>query len=201
VTNFNILGAYRPDSTLVHRAPAWSKLLVLILGAIAATSVRTVTSTIVALVIVLILSAIARIDLKAAAPLLMRFFVLAALLFAFHVLRYSWQSGFAVVGTLFSLTLAATVLTTTTSADEMLGTISAMLRPLRRFGVKSESVALAFSLAMRSIPEIIRLERETADAARARGLERSARARTLPLMMRVIAHALKNGEAVTSRNI
>ena len=97
--------------------------------------------------------------------------------------------------------LAATVMTATTPIDEMLDTLVVWLAPFRRFGVKPERVALAFSLTLRGIPTTIEVAQETRDAARARGLQRSPRARLVPLVIRVVAHARATGDALHARGL
>ena len=70
-----------------------------------------------------------------------------------------------------------------------------------RHRVDPEAVALAFSLTLRAIPTTIAIADETRDAAVARGLERSPRARLTPLVIRVVAHARATGEALQARGI
>ena len=109
--------------------------------------------------------------------------------------------GYAVVGSLFALILAASAVTASTAVDDMVETVTWALGPLRRFGVRPERVALAFSLVIRAIPNVIGIAQETAAAARARGLERSPRARVVPLVIRTVSHAQLTGEALAARGI
>lgn len=109
--------------------------------------------------------------------------------------------GYVVVGSLFALILAASAVTASTAIEDMTDTVTWAIGPLRRFGVKPERVALAFSLVIRAIPNVIGISRETRDAARARGLERSARARVVPVVIRTVAQAQLTGEALAARGI
>ncbi len=117
----------------------------------------------------------------------------------------AWASGFArgysVIGDLFALVLVASAVTASTAVEDMLDTITRALGPLQRFGAKPERAALAFSLVIRAIPSILGIARETAFAARARGLERDPRARVVPLVLRTVAHAQSTGEALAARGI
>ena len=117
----------------------------------------------------------------------------------------AWQNGWAqaveAAGDLVALVLLATVLTVTTPVDEVLDAITTALGPLRRVGVRPDAVALAFSLTIRAIPTTIAIADETRDAALARGLERSPRARLTPLVIRVVAHARATGEALQARGV
>ena len=83
----------------------------------------------------------------------------------------------------------------------MLETLTWALGPLRIFGVRPDRVALTFSLAIRAIPSMLEVGRETADAARARGLERSPRARLVPFVLRAVAQAERTGEALAARGL
>jgi biotin transport system permease protein len=125
----------------------------------------------------------------------------AVLLLAFNAWQNGWPHAVEVVGDLLALILAATVLTATTAVNDLLDTIVRALGPFRRFGVDPERVGLAFSLALRALPGTLDLAAETRDAARARGLERSLRARTTPLVLRVVARARDTGEAMHARGI
>ena len=105
----------------------------------------------------------------------------------------------AIEGAALATVLAASALTASTAADELIDTIVWLLGPLRRFGVRPEQIALAFSLTIRSIPIVLAQARETRDAAKARGLERSPRAYLIPFVLRVVAHAQLTGEALQAR--
>ncbi|RYE75981.1 MAG: energy-coupling factor transporter transmembrane protein EcfT, partial [Myxococcales bacterium] len=51
------------------------------------------------------------------------------------------------------------------------------------------------------IPRTIAIAEETRDAARARGLQRSPRARLIPMVLRVVAHARATGDALHARGL
>ena len=127
--------------------------------------------------------------------------IIAVPLFAFQAWSSGWERGVEVVGGLFALVLAASAVTASTRATDMLDTVAWALRPLRRLGADPDRVALTFSLTMRAIPSVQDLARETLFAARARGLERSPRARTVPLVLRTVAQAQLTGEALAARGI
>ena len=93
--------------------------------------------------------------------------------------------------------LLATAVTVTTPTDEMVDVITRALRPFRRLGVNPDAVALAFSMMLRAIPATAEIADETRQAARARGLERSPRARLTPLVIRVVARARMTGRRCT----
>ena len=196
-----LLGSYRPGSTMLHRAGAGTKLVLLFAAGMTVVLIRGPLSTAIALATALGLVAWSGMGLRLLLRTLRGLLLVAVLLAAYAAWQRGWQQAFETVGDLFALVLAATVLTTTTPVDEMLDTIVRWLRPFRRFGAKPEKVALAFSLTLRGIPATITLAEETRDAAVARGLQHSPRARLIPLVIRVVAHARATGAALHARGL
>lgn len=129
------------------------------------------------------------------------FALIAIPLFAFQAWQHGWERGFTVVGNLLALILAASAVTASTATSDMLDTVAWLLRPLSRLGIDPDRIALAFSLTITAIPSILAVAKETQQAARARGLERSFRARVVPLVLRTVAHAQATGEALAARGV
>ncbi len=193
------LGEYITRRSPLHRLRPGAKLLGLFLFGACTVAFRSVPVGIVALVLGVALALLSGMRANDLLRVGQRFAVVGVLLFAFQAWQRGWEHGFAVVATLFALLLAASALTASTAADELIDTIVWLLGPLRRFGVRPEQVALAFSLTIRSIPIVLAQARETRDAAKARGLERSPRAYLIPFVLRVVAHAQLTGEALQAR--
>lgn len=196
-----LLGAYRPGRSLLHRLPAGAKLLGFFLMGVVVVLVRGPAAALVLLAAAAAACGWARLGLRTTLGALRAVLVMAALLAAYQSWQHGWAPAVESVADLLTLVLLATVLTTTTPVDEMLDTIARSLRPLRPVGVDPERVALAFSLMIRAIPTTIEIAEETRDAARARGLERDPRARLVPLVIRVVAHARATGDALHARGI
>lgn len=195
------IGIFRPGSTIVHRMRPGAKLLGLIALSVTLVWVRTPLMTATALAFVLLTAAVGRVRVSDLLRMLRGFALIAVVLVAFHV----WQNGlvhaWVIVGTLMTLIIAATVVTATTHADDMIATLTWTLSPFRIFGLKPEKVALAFALTLRTIPTVFDLARDTREAARARGLERSLRVYVNPLVIRSVAHARALGEALQARGL
>lgn len=195
------LGAYRPGQSPRHRVRPGAKLAGLFVLAIAVMSTSGVwwTAAWLALGITLaILSGLRGRDFWRAAR---GFALIAVPLFALQAWQHGWDRGFTVVGNLLALVLAASAVTAATAASDMLDTVAWLLRPLSRLGVDPDRVALAFSLTITAIPNVLAVARETRQAARARGLERSPRAFIVPLALRTVAHAQALGEALAARGV
>nr|WP_243752068.1 CbiQ family ECF transporter T component [Leucobacter weissii] len=178
-----------------------AKLIGLFAFAAAVVAVHGVASTAIALLLALALTALAGLRGRELWISTRGFVFVAIPLFAFQWWQRGWQHGFEVVGDLLAMILAASAVTASTAAADMLDTISWALRPFRRLGVDPERVALAFSLVIRSIPSILGIARETRTAARARGLERAPRALLIPFVLRTVAHAQLVGQALAARGV
>ncbi|MCW2830476.1 MAG: energy-coupling factor transporter transrane protein EcfT [Aeromicrobium sp.] len=196
-----LLGLYRPGRTLFHRLPVGAKVLGLFVYSGVVVVVRGDGAAGVFLAVSILGATVARLGLWTMLRALRPALVAAVFFGAFVTWQTSWHQGAEVVGDLFALVIAATILTATTPITAMLDAIVTWLQPLRRLGVDPERVGLTFSLMMRAVPTTMETARETRDAARARGLERSPRARLTPLVIRTVAHAYETGDALHARGI
>lgn len=197
----SLLGIYRPGTTLLHRLPAGAKLLGLFAASVVVVVLRSPPTSLAGLAVALGFVGWSGMGVRIAWRALRGILLVVVLLGAWQV----WQNGWAVavesVGDLTTLVLLSTVLTVTTAIDELLDTITRALGPFRRVGVNPDKVALAFSLMIRAIPTTIEIADQTRDAALARGLQRSPRARLTPIVIRVVAHARATGDALHARGI
>lgn len=196
-----LLGAYRPGRTILHRLPAGTKLLALLVAGLVVTLVPGWRSALVALACAALLVVLSRMPFAVLGRALRGLALVALLLGAWLTWQKGWERAVATVGDLVALVLLATVVTTTTPTDAILDAVARALRPLRPLGVDPDRVALAFALVLRTIPATIRLAEETREAARARGLERDPRARLTPFVIRVVADAQATGEALHARGV
>lgn len=198
---FSPIGDYRPGTSVLHRLPVGTKLLGLVVLSILAVAFRGVPTTSALLVLAVLGCAIGGVPVRRAARSLRGVLVAMTLLAAYQTWQRGPERAYVVVGALVALLLLATVFTTTTQVERMIDAITRWLEPLRRFGVRPELVALAFSLMIRGIPLTLEIAAETRDAARARGLDRNPRAYLTPLVIRVVAHARATGDALHARGI
>ncbi|WP_114559884.1 CbiQ family ECF transporter T component [Desertihabitans aurantiacus] len=196
-----LVGVHRPGSTLLHRAPAGAKLLGLLVLATTVTLLRGPWPSLVLLGLALALALLGRVGLGALLRSLRGLLVVLVLLGAWQTWQTGWARATETVAELVGLLLLATVLTTTTRVDDLVATLVRVLGPLRRLGVDVEQVGLAVGLVLRAVPTVLEIAEETRQAALARGLERSPRARLVPLVVRVVASARATGEALHARGI
>lgn len=196
-----LLGAYRPGRTILHRLPAGTKILALLVAGLVVTLAPGWRSALVALACAALLVVLSRMPSAVLGRALRGLALVALLLGAWLTWQKGWERAVATVGDLVALVLLATVVTTTTPTDAILDAVARALRPLRPLGVDPDRVALAFALVLRTIPATIGLAEETREAARARGLERDPRARLTPFVIRVVADAQATGEALHARGV
>jgi biotin transport system permease protein len=197
----SMIGDYRPGTTALHRLPAGAKLLAMLVAAVATVVVRGWVASLVALAIAAALLAWSGAGLWITLKTLRGIAVVVVLLFAWQTWQHGWPRAVETVGDIVALVLLATVLTATTRVQDILDAITAGLRPLRRVGVDADRVALTFALTIRAIPATLELAAETRQAAQARGLERSLRARLVPFVIRVVARAHETGAALHARGV
>ena len=117
----------------------------------------------------------------------------------------AWTNGpvaaVTVGGSLVVAVAAAGLVTLTTPTQDLLDSVVTATRPLARFGVDPERVALTLALAVTSLPVLARLAGEVRQARMARGAERSVRALAVPLVIRTVRHADRLGEALRARGV
>jgi biotin transport system permease protein len=195
------LGLYRHGTSVMHRLPAGAKLAGLALLGVAVVVARGPVASLALLAVALAANVAGRVPLRSVTRSLLPVLVTTALVAAFQW----WQRGPAVAvevaADVLTLVVAAGAVTATTPADRMLDLLDRALRPLHRVGVRADLVALAVALMLRSVPALLTTARETRDAARARGLERSPRALLVPAAVRTVARARATGEALAARGI
>ncbi len=197
----DLVGAYRPGRSPLHRLPAGPKLGLLATYGATAVWLRGPASAVVLLLASLALTLVAGMPVRRTLRQVRGLLVLAAVVGAFQTWQRGWPVAVHVVGDLLALVLAALVFTATTPVDDVLTAVERGLRPFRRLGVRPERVALAFSLVLRAIPGILETARETRAAAKARGLERSPRALLVPLAVRTVGRAYETGDALAARGL
>jgi biotin transport system permease protein len=98
------------------------------------------------------------------------------------------------------LVLAA-LFTMTTRIPDLLDAAERAASPLRRVGIRPESVALLLGLSITSIPVIAGLAATVRDAQRARGISAHRVTFAVPLLIMSLKHADDLADAVNARGI
>lgn len=196
-----MIGVYHPGASWLHRSPAAVKLAALAMGLSALAVLRSPTAVAVAvpLVLLAILSAgvPARTTWAQVRPVL--WFALPVA--AFQLVVADWRIAVTVAGSMVVAVAAAALVTLTTRMGDLLDTVVRMLGPARRLGVDPDRCGLVLALAVRSVPVVVGLWHEVAQARKARGAERSATALAVPFTVRALRHADRLGEALAARGV
>ncbi len=196
-----VFGRTAPGNGFLHRAPAWSKVLGLAAVTLAVLLVRDPTLSLGAGVGVLVLAAAAGISPLSVLRLLRRIWLLLAAVLAAQLLFNDLAAAAEVLSRIVACLLGAQLLILTTRPNELLGVFRALLAPLRLMGISPGRIALAGLIMLRAIPHLADLSHLAQRQAQARGLERSIRARTVPLLTGAVDYARDTGRALAARGI
>jgi biotin transport system permease protein len=196
----DVFGLYRPRHTPLHALPAWIKVIGLAGAAVGLVVMHGPFATAIWLVASI---AVLASTLPPLHPTLRGLFPVAILSLVMG--GYQWFRGDPTVAAeiaadFISISCCALALTTSTALDEAMGLVSKAARPIRKI-IPQEAVGLVFALTVRAIPQITMILKDSADAARARGLGRSPRAMFVPATVRTFGWALAVGEAITARGL
>ena len=196
----HLLGAYRPGTSPVHRAPLWLKAAAVVALSVAVLANRTLPGLAAAAALLCLAYAAARLLRGLWQPLKLMWPVLA-LLAAFQAWTNGPAAAVLVCGSIVVCVAAARLLTLTTPAQDLLDGLVALVRPLRFLGADPERFGLTLALMMRSIPYLLGSARDVRNSAMARGLERNPRALTVPVVIKAVAYAQQTGDALAARGI
>jgi biotin transport system permease protein len=197
-----VIGVYVPGCSLVHRAPAGLKLLLLLLvGAASALLVSRPWQVGAALLVVVVFYRLAELGWRAPIDQLRPLLWLLACVAVFHALASGWADAVVVIGTIVVLVLLAGLVTLTTRTSALVDVVVSVARPLRRLGAEPERLRLLLALGIRSVPVVVGLAVEVRDAQHARGLTGDPRAFAVPLVVRSLRHADALSEALAARGL
>ncbi|MCH6470470.1 energy-coupling factor transporter transmembrane component T family protein [Sinomonas terrae] len=198
---WGILGGYVIGDSWLHATPLWVKFLAGLTASAASFFLLDWRVSAVALATVVVAWLSSGLGLRRLAASSRVVVPLLAVLFAFQW----WQQGPAtaarIVLNLLLCFVAAGLLTATVPLQDLLDAVTRLASPFRRFGADPERFALAIAIMVRSIPVLAGAFDEVGEAARARGLERSVRARTLPVVLSAVAYARRTGDALAARGL
>jgi biotin transport system permease protein len=196
-----IQGSYLPGDSVLHRAGAGLKLGVLAVGLLLLGVFRSPWTVAAGAVLTLAAGVASGLGTRVLWAQVRPVLLVTLLVGAVQVWLAGPLPAAMVVGWMLVAVLAAGLVTVTTPVPDLLDAVVATTRPLRRFGVDPERVALVLALAVRSVPVIAGLARDVHEARLARGAERSLRAFAVPLVIRTVRYADRLGEALIARGV
>lgn len=197
----HLVAGYVPGSSFLHRTRLWAKGLALVLVAAACFAVASVPLTTAVLAAVAALHFAARLPWRRLWTPVKMMLPILVLIAAYQWWQHGPAAAWGVPAAIVATVLASNLLTSTTEVQALLDGLAALARPLRRAGADPERFSLTVALMLRGIPFVLGAFNDVRDAARARGLERNLRARTLPVVIGAVAYARQTGEALAARGL
>ena len=194
-----MLSLYVPGDSLVHRLSAGTKLLVLFAASAALFAVSGIAVHTIELAAIAVLFRIAGLPWRDTLHQLRPALLFLVPIFLFHVFVTDWALGLETVLRIVVLLLLAVLVTLTTRLSDMIDVIERAARPLRHVGVNPSKVGMMLSMVIRFIPLMVREAQEILEAQRARGLDRSAIALLVPLLIKTLKMADNLSDAIDAR--
>lgn len=193
---------YRAGTSPLHRAPAWTKLLALIvIAALVAGSGRDPRTTAILGAVTVAAYAVAGFG----PAVLMRQLWMARWLIVFVAVAQlpflPWTDALIGCARIALLVAVAALVTLTTRTTDMMGTITTALGPLRHAGVAPERIALTLSLAIGAVPVVSGFVRTVREARAARGGGFGLRAWIVPVLVLTLKYADDLADALTARGV
>ncbi len=196
----SMLGLYRPRRTPLHSAPAWFKVVMLIVISVATIAVGDPVTSLGIMCACVLLLVSTEPPPQSTLRALFVTVVVAVLSSSLHMWRGDFTRATDIAADLIGIVALALAVTCSTSMEAMLDFVSKAARPIR-FLLPPETIGLMFALMLRALPEVASLYLESRQAARARGLDRSLRAVLIPTTTRTVGFSLQLGQALHARGI
>lgn len=193
------IGLYRPGTSLLHRSPAGSKLLVLMAAGIGSIFIDTPMQTAIALVVVLLGYLVARLPARVLGTSIRPMLWILVPLAVFQTIVVGWQRAVVITGVILALVLLANLVTLTTKTTSLIDVVVRICGPLRVVGVNPERVGLLLNLAIRGVPLMVELVGQISEAQQARGQRISVRAIAVPFVVGALRRADELGDALAAR--
>ncbi|WP_164509677.1 energy-coupling factor transporter transmembrane component T family protein [Gulosibacter massiliensis] len=196
-----MISLFVPGTSLLHRAPAWSKLLGLVLATLLLSvwggDWRVLTSAAFVTITAFLLSV-------GPAALWRQLWGLRWLLIIMLVPQFiflPWQLAITNTARVAIVVSLAALVTSTTRMTELLDALETGLRPLRPLGVRPDRIALLLSLTISTVPLIATLAAQLREALIARGRRGTSPRILFPLLVLTLQHADELTDALRARGL
>jgi len=198
----NPLGTFRPGNSVVHKLSPGVKLVGLAAGILAITlCVRSVPALGIAAAAVVAVYGLAGIGPATAWRQFRPTLWILVFVFAFQLIVTDWRRATVVTGILALSVLLAALVSLTTRTTDMLDSLTRAMTPLQRIGVRTDLIAIALALTIRSIPLIVEIAGRVDEARRARGLRPGARILFAPIVIGALRTADGFAESLSARGL
>jgi biotin transport system permease protein len=191
---------YVPGDSPVHRCPPGRKILLLVGAGSVLFAWPRLDLALAALGLAGLLYGMAGIPARLVLDQLRPLAWILAVLVLVQVALDGWLAGLLVAARLAALVLLAGLVTLTTRSADLIEALQRGLAWLRFVGVNPAKVGLAIALTLRFIPVLAAIAAEVREAQRARGLERSLVALTVPVVVRMLKMSDDIAAAIDARS-
>lgn len=191
---------YVPGASPVHRCPAGAKILALVAAGTLLFALPRLDLALAALAVTGVLYRLAGISGSLVLAQLRPLAWILAVLVAVQLALDGWLAGLLVAARLASLVLLAGLVTLTTRSADTIEALQRGLAWLKPLGINPAKVGLAIALTLRFIPVLAAITAEVREAQRARGLERSLVALTVPVVVRMLKMSDDIAAAIDARS-
>ena len=191
---------YVAGDSAIHRCPPGAKILALIVAGTLLFALPRVELAVAALVVTGLLYRLAGIPARFVLAQLRPLAWMLAVLVLVQLALDGWLAGLLVAARLAALVLLAGLVTLTTRSSDLIEALQRGLSWLKPLGVDPAKVGLAIALTLRFIPVLAAVTAEVREAQRARGLERSIVALTVPVVVRMLKMSDDIAAAIDARS-
>ncbi|SFV04773.1 biotin transport system permease protein [Methylobacterium sp. 174MFSha1.1] len=191
---------YVPGQSLLHRCPAGAKIVAMIVAGTILFALPRLDLALAALSVTGLLYRLAGISGALVLAQLGSLAWILAVLVLVQLALDGWLAGLLVAARLASLVLLAGLVTLTTRSADLIEALQRGLRWLKPVGINPAKAGLAIALTLRFIPVLAAITAEVREAQRARGLERSLVALTVPVVVRMLKMSDDIAAAIDARS-
>lgn len=197
-----MISLYRPGHSLLHRAPPWSKLLVLAVLALAISFTGTWWPGLIAVCSIVALGyLVAGLGLRELARQVVQMRWVILVMSASQLLFLPLDQAVSGTVRVTAVIVLAALLTLTTRTSDLLDTLESALAPISRFGVPTAQISLTIGLTITTIPVLASLGARLREAQLARTGRVRLQAFVVPLLVLSLKHADELADALRARGI
>jgi biotin transport system permease protein len=196
-----VISLYVPGTSLLHRAPAWSKLLGLVLATLVLSVWGGEWAVLAGAAALTIAAFLASVGVAELWRQLWGLRWLLVIMLVPQLIFLPWQLALTNTSRVVIVVALAGLVTSTTRMTELLDTLEAALRPLRPLGVRPDRIALLLSLTISTVPLIAALATQLREALIARGRRGTSVRILFPLLVLTLQHADELTDALRARGL
>jgi biotin transport system permease protein len=195
-----VITLYRPGTSILHRAPAGVKILVLAILALAISLlVRDLSSLALAAAVTVGAYLLAGLGVTGLAAQVVAIRWIIVTMLGTQLVFLSARLAALNTGRVVIVIVLVSLLSLTTLTADLLDATDRACQPLRRIGVDPAQVALLLAMTVTTIPVIAGFASTIRDAQRARGVPLRLQFLVVPLLIMSLRHADDLADAVAAR--